>query len=90
MKILSERLQDNKTNGHLTPKKQELVEQMSLSVFCPIQDIEEKGTTTKYICHDATVSSFFNKFNDTSYHYDANMTFELPSRHLIVQGFGQS
>ena len=84
------RLHDNKTNGHLTPKKQELVEQMSLEVFCPIQDIEENGTTTKYICHDSSIASFFNGFNHTSYNYNANMTFELPSRHLIVQGFGQS
>ena len=35
------RLQDNKTNGHFTPKKQALVEQMSLSLSCDVQDIQE-------------------------------------------------
>ena len=65
---------------------------MSLNVDCKIGDIQEnlKNGTTKYLCNNDSWNAYFHRvFNDTSYNYRTNMTFELPSRHLMVQGTGQ-
>jgi len=87
------RLQDNITNGHFTPKKQKLVEEMGFHSQCYFDDIQEnlKNGTTKYICsgkHDefagtAMGAHAFRHFNDTWYPYTFSASFELPSRHFV-------
>jgi hypothetical protein len=81
------RLQDDITNGHFTPKKQKLVEDVLFYFFCSFDDIQEnKNGTTKYICTDNFGGSGLRMFNQTYYDYKVNMTFELPSRHFIFNG----
>jgi len=48
------RLQDDITNGHFTPKKQKLVEDVDFHFQCFFDDIQEnlKNGTTKYLCSD--------------------------------------
>jgi hypothetical protein len=47
------RLIDNISNGHFTPLKQKLVEEMSIFISCPVNDIQEdlEKHTTRYLCH---------------------------------------
>jgi hypothetical protein len=40
--------------------------------------------TTKYICSDPQDGSIRRTFNDTTYPYTFTATFELPSRHLVL------
>ena len=79
-------LVDDKSNGHLTPKKQKLIEQMNLNFFCKYQDIQEDiaKKTTKYICSEPQDGSIRRNFNDTTHPYTFTATFELPSRHLVL------
>lgn len=79
-------LVDDKSNGHLTPKKQKLIEQMNFDFQCKFQDIKEDTAkkTSKYICSDPQEGSIRRNFNDTTYPYKFTATFELPSRHLIL------
>ena len=79
-------LVDYKSNGHLTPKKQKLIEQMNFDFICTYQDIQEDlaKKTTKYICSDPQDGSIRRNFNDTTYPYTFTATFELPSRHLVL------
>lgn len=83
------RLQDNVSNGHFIPKKQALVENIGVSAWCQINDIKEdlKKGTSKYICNPNVGYLFFSRsFNNSQYDYDLqNMTFELPSKHLIIE-----
>lgn len=79
-------LEDDKSNGQYTPKKKDLVEQMNFDFTCNYQDIQENLTkkTTKYICSEPQDGSITRLFNDTRYPYTFTATFELPSRHLVI------
>ena len=81
-------LVDDKSNGNLGPKKQNLVEKMKIAFGCKYQDIQEDPVkdTTKYICSEPknTYAYIERTFNDTLYPYSFTATFELPSRHLIL------
>ena len=78
---------DDKSNGQLSPKKQKLVEEMSINFGCTYNDIQEdtKNKTTKYICSEPdNILSLTRKFNSTTYNYIYTASFELPSRHLVL------
>jgi hypothetical protein len=79
-------LVDDPSNGHLNPKKQKLIEQMDFNFNCRYQDIQEDSAkkTTKYICSEPDNGSIRRNFNDTTYPYKFTATFELPSRHLVI------
>lgn len=81
------RLQDDITNGHFTPKKQELVEGVHFYFRCSFDDIQEdlKNGTAKYICSDEyALSGASRTFNNTDYPYTFSASFELPSRHFVL------
>lgn len=80
------RLQDDITNGHFTPKKQKLVEDVSLSFMCTFDDIQEnvKNGTTKYLCSHGSTYGITRDFNNTDYPYTFSASFELPSRHFVL------
>jgi hypothetical protein len=88
------RLQDNITNGHFTPKKQKLVENMGFHSLCYFDDIQEdlKNGTTKYICSGkydefkgtAMGAHAVRNFNKAWYPYTFSASFELPSRHFVL------
>jgi hypothetical protein len=80
------RLQDDITNGHFTPKKQKLVEGVDFFFICLFDDIQEnKNGTTKYLCSDEyTTNGATRTFNHTSYPYVYSASFELPSRHFVL------
>lgn len=83
----SYRLQDDISNGHFTPKKQELVENMDIMFVCSFNDIQEdlKNGITKYICSDKLAARGLTRvFNHTSYPYTFSASFELPSRHFVL------
>jgi hypothetical protein len=85
--VMDFRLVDDQSNGHFTPKKQNLVEQMSFDWACSFSDIQEdtKKKTTKYICSNPEYENIIRKFNSTSYPYEINFaSFELPSMHLVL------
>jgi len=79
---------DDKSNGHFGPKKQNLVERMNISFGCRYQDILEDPVkqTTKYICSEPnnTYAYIERSYNNTLYPYRFTATFELPSRHLVL------
>jgi hypothetical protein len=79
---------DDKSNGHFGPKKQNLVEKIYIAFGCDYQDIQEDTPkkTTKYICSESKNTYAYIKryFNDTLYPYRFTATFELPSRHLVL------
>jgi len=77
---------DDKSNGQLSPKKQKLVQEMSINFGCTYNDIQEdtKNNTTKYICSKPDILDIVRKFNSTHYKYRYTATFELPSRHLVL------
>ena len=79
---------DDKSNGNFGPKKQNLIEKMSIAFGCHYQDIQEDPVkkTTKYICSEPNNTYAYMKryFNDTIYPYRFTATFELPSRHLVL------
>jgi len=79
-------LVDDNTNGQFNPKKQKLIEQMDFDFTCKYQDIQEDAAkkTTKYICSEPQDGSIRRMFNDTTYPYTFTATFELPSRHLVL------
>ena len=81
-------LVDDISNGHLTPKKQKLIEQMFIDFGCKLSDIQEdiKKKTTKYICSPPNTQDLkiTRNFNSTHYFYIFNASFELPSRHLVL------
>jgi hypothetical protein len=77
------RLQDDATNGHFTPKKQNLVEKMYASFVCIFADIIEEKGTTKYICGQDS-GSINRTFNSTFYRYDFSSSFELPSMRFVM------
>lgn len=79
-------LVDVESNGHFNAKKQKLVEQMNFDFACHYQDIQEDSVknTTNYICSDPDNGSIRRNFNDTTYPYKFTATFELPSRHLVM------
>lgn len=80
------KLIDDDSNGNLTPKKQNLIEQMSFHFPCHFSDIQEtiSSKTTKYICSDDDVGNIDRNFNSTHYQYTFRSLFELPSRHYIL------
>ena len=80
------KLVDDKSNGQLTPKKQKLIEQMTFRFICYFQDIQEDivKNTTKYICSEPDSGSINRDYNNTYYPYTFTATFELPSRHLVL------
>ena len=77
---------DDKSNGQLSPKKQNLIEKMSFNFGCTFDDIQEdtKKKTTKYICSEPDILDIIRNFNSTHYKYRYTATFELPSRHLVL------
>jgi hypothetical protein len=81
-------LVDEQSNGHFSPKKQNLVEKMDISFGCDYTDIQEDPVkkTTKYICSEQQniYPLIGRSFNDTVYPYRFTATFELPSRHLVI------
>ena len=81
-------LVDDISNGHLTPKKQKLVEQIFIDFGCKLSDIQEdtKKKTANYICSapNSQDLKITRKFNSTYYPYTFNASFELPSRHLVL------
>jgi len=84
------RLQDDITNGHFTPKKQKLVENMNFWFQCAdFSDIQEnwKNGTTKYICDESKAfGGLVRTFNQTTYPYLFTFSFELPSQHFVLNG----
>jgi signal peptidase I len=88
------RLQDDITNGHFTPKKQKLVEEMGITFQCNFDDIQEdlKNNITKYICtgkNDIFAGGLLGgnairNFNSTFYPFTSSASFELPSRHFVL------
>ena len=81
------RLQDDITNGHFTPKKQKLVEDVSFLFLCTFDDIQEdlENGTTKYLCSDQhAIFGATRTFNHTTYPYTFSASFELPSRHYVL------
>jgi hypothetical protein len=80
------KLVDDKSNGHFTPKKQALVEGMTMNFYCKFQDIQEDivKNTTKYICSEPASGYITRTFNNTIYHYTFTATFETPSGHLVL------
>ncbi len=83
--VIKIRLQDDSSNHQFTPKKQILVENVDIGATCFINDIQEGKGNTRYVCNSGSVN--LNRvFNHTSYDYNLdNMTFDLPSRHLVIQ-----
>ena len=81
-------LVDDMSNGKLGPKKQKLIEQMDFGFTCSFSDIREdpKNKTTKYICSrpDRDYFDIERKFNSTKYIYRFTASFELPSRHFVL------
>jgi len=77
---------DDGSNGDLTPKKRNLVEQSSFSFACSFSDIKEDTLkkTTKYICSKPKNEDIIRNYNSTHYPYTVTATFELPSRHLVL------
>jgi hypothetical protein len=85
-------VQDDITNGHLTPKQKKLVEDyVYFSFFCSFTDINQiqedvKNGTTTYLC--ASDNPLFGgasrTFNQTDYPYTFNMRLELPSGHFVL------
>ena len=77
---------DDGSNGHLTPKKRNLVEQSLFRYTCGLSDIQEDivKKTTKYICAEPQVDDILRNFNNTHYPYTVTSSFELPSRHLVI------
>jgi hypothetical protein len=59
---------------------------MDFDFTCKYQDIQEDVAkkTTKYVCSEPQDGSIRRMFNDTTYLYTFTATFELPSRHLIL------
>jgi len=59
---------------------------MYFDFTCSYQDIQEDlaKKTTKYICSEPQDGSIRRNFNDTTYPYTFTATFELPSRHLVL------
>ena len=81
------RLQDDITNNHFTPKKQKLVEDVNFLFLCTFDDIQEnlENGTTKYLCSDEYAIFGANRsFNNTAYPYIFSASFELPSRHFVL------
>jgi hypothetical protein len=82
------RLQDNITNAHFTHKKQKLVEGVDFMFSCVFDDIQEnlKNGTTKYLCSDKSTlfGAATRSFNNTNYPYNFSASFELPSRHFVL------
>ena len=82
------KLIDNKSNGQLSPKEKNLVEQMSLQFPCQLSSIQKDAENgiTKYICSDKVEDdgNIFRKYNSTQYRYKFTASFELPSRHYIL------
>ncbi len=82
------RLQDNASNGHFDSKKKALVENVDIFSLCSINDAKEDPVTktTKYHCGAENSILFTREFNHTAYNYKpAVITFELPSKHLVIQ-----
>ena len=80
------RLVDNASNGHFTPLKQKLVEEMSIFISCPVNDIQEdlKKHTTRYLCKTDS-GSITRVFNGTTYDYtDISGRFDYPEARLIL------
>jgi hypothetical protein len=80
------RLIDNTSNGHFTPLKQKLVEEMSIFISCPVNDIQEdlKKQTTRYLCKTDS-GSVTRVFNGTTYDYtDISGIFDYPDARLIL------
>ncbi len=78
-------LNDDITNGHFGPKKQNLVEVMSASFSCHFNDIQEDtaNNKVKYICYDGS-GDFVRDYNFTRYKYRFNASFELPSKRYVL------
>jgi hypothetical protein len=82
-------LQDNITNGHLTPKQKKLVEDVHFLFMCSFDDVNDiqelKNGTIKYVCDDAhTLMGASRPFNSTLYSYRFNASLELPSGHFVL------
>jgi len=77
------RLKDDITNGNLTPKKQNLVEQIHLGFQCSFTDIIEEKGMTKYICNGDT-GIVMRNYNSTTFSYPFSASFELPSMHYSL------
>lgn len=79
-------LVDDNSNGQFNPKKQKLIEQMDFDFTCNYQDIQEDAAkkTTKYVCSEPQDGSIRRTYYDTTYPYKFTATFELPSRHLVI------
>lgn len=80
------RLIDNGSNGHFTSLKQKLVEEISIFISCPVNDIQEdlEKHTTRYLCN--TDSGWITRvFNGTTYDYtDISGIFDYPDARLIL------
>ena len=61
---------------------------MSIDFGCSLSDIQEdtKNKITKYICSrsDRDNLDITRNFNSTHYPYRITASFELPSRHLVI------
>jgi hypothetical protein len=84
------RLQDNQTNGHFTPKKQNFVENMQIWFGCGFNDIIEVHGSTKYTCSVEDTGGIIARiFNSTISNYDYSASFELPSMHYVLNATEQ-
>ena len=59
---------------------------MDITIYCHFQDIQEDTVkrTTKFICSEPDTGYIDRYFNKTTYPYRVTGTFELPSRHLVL------
>jgi hypothetical protein len=62
------------------------VEDVDLFFMCTFDDIQEnlKNGTTKYPCSDQYATGVTRTFNHTAYPYIFSASFELPSRHFVL------
>jgi len=79
------RLQDNKTNAELGPKKKEFVEQFTSEMSaCKVYDIIEENGQELYYCRgDSTIT---RNFDSKTWHSDTTGIYEAKNYTLKVYG----
>jgi hypothetical protein len=79
------RLQDNKTNAELGPKKKEFVEQFTSEMSaCRVYDIIEENGQELFYCHgNSTIS---RNFDSKTWHYDTIGIYDAKNYSLKIYG----
>lgn len=76
------RLHNDQTNTPFTPS-----EIIGASFFCNFDNVIEKNGSAKYVCSDDK-GGLTRTFNNTSYRYNFSSSFEIPSKHYILNATG--